>query len=188
MRRFGRQAENPLPFWRQPPFGGNSAALREHGISAYIRDDGKTMMASGWAIWRQSGMHSEQARDLIIDGYNLWKKEPSCSYPERNTFLRDLLGTLEGDAPPPCPVDIHAAPRDSVMPAADYYGTIAWAGAELIQQAWVQRDEETIDAFSASVHAALTTMNRGFLSGRDVYVARQIATAAGLPDPFPVMT
>ena len=185
---FRRSAEHSTEFWRNPPFRADSAVLHERGITAYVRDDGKTMLACGWAIWRQSGMHSEQARDLIIDGYGLWRVEPTTSYEDRIAFLCDLFDTLQADSPPSCPPDIFAVPRELVEPALDYYGTIAWAGAELIEQALEAGDEPMNDAYAQPVYEALVNMNRGFLSGRDAQVARKLAFDLGLPDPFPVHT
>jgi hypothetical protein len=130
-------------------------------------------------------MHKYQAKEFLSDGYNLWKGEPTTSYPNRVLFLRDLFDTLEKDPAPRCPDDMYSVPEAVAAPAVAYFGAIAWTGAKIIDEAFSENDEETLAAYSRRFYTAVASMNPDLVPPKSISVAKRVAERFGWPDPFP---
>lgn len=145
---FGRRRQHAggrtTAFWLIPPFSTHDAEhLHAHGIDCVIRSDGPGMMSTGWAIWNIAGLHEQEARDFLMDGYKAWCASGGADDSIRVEFLEHVFERLRDIEPPVSPSDDLSRVSWEVMaPIAEAYGMRCWAGSELLEllnQPWSRR-------------------------------------------------
>lgn len=152
-------------FWTVPPLANPTPwLLHRTGITAVGRQDGRTMMAVGWALWDLVSIGENQAYDFIYDGFGLWRAEPGYEPAEGIAFLAQVFDRLDADDPV-VPSDIHAADPAVVTPLSVYYGARCWAGTELASTAGQpELTHRVCDAIRRSHPAFVPPRSQAFLN------------------------
>ena len=138
-----RQRRPPAAFWLKPPLPTNDVGdLHAHGIGCVMRGDGPGMMLTGWAIWDLAGLHEQQARDFLRDGYKAWCASGAAQGGVRIEFLQQVFERLRVIEPSISPSeDLSTLPPEVLTPLAEAYLMRCWAGSELLEV--LARPDET---------------------------------------------
>ncbi len=118
MALFGRK---PKPrFWLAGrDYGEDPRALYSRGLQYVQRDEYRGMIAVGWQIMRVAGLHVEQSRDFLQDGFSGLQYSSEFDATEGRVFLTALLNVLEDPA-----VVANHATADA---QSDYFVVRCWA-------------------------------------------------------------
>ncbi|MFG2052827.1 hypothetical protein ACGFI9_02250 [Micromonospora sp. NPDC048930] len=172
-------------FWQEPPFRSNDLGqLYQYALSCAGREDGVGMMRSGWAIYRQAGLHSHQAAEFLRDGYRSWSQSPDCQPSLAIEFLTELFERLNRKSPA-LPPNIYAVPRELIDPIACHYGMRCWAGNELLEAADRAARPDVRERYEQTVFEAIVRSHADFVPPRSKVWARAYARDHGEPEPWP---
>ena len=173
MRLFKRGPKRP--FWETPPFvSDDPGVLQQRGILAVGSGDGKTMIATGWAIWRLAGLHQYQAADLIRDGYRAWSDSQDFDVEQAAQFLSELIRRLSAD--PVLVGNIWNLPPEEVIPISTHYSLRSWAVSERLEMT----DADERSRWEAEAFRLISASYREFVPHRSERWASEYATANGL--------
>jgi hypothetical protein len=119
-------------FWLESPIQGDPEFLRHYAVQQLVGEHYRNVIACGCEIWRIAGLASNQASNLIYDGYRGWRDSAEFCSDDGIAFLRYVMGRI-GDPPRPPTGPLRLIPPEIVQPISVVQATLGWVGTNLVE-------------------------------------------------------
>lgn len=173
-------------FWAVPPISTDDPGVLYHyGIQCVARKDGPGMIATGWTLWRRAGLHRNQAKDLILDGFTEWRDSAKYSAPQGLAFLEAALKRVMGATPPPAPTDPAFVSSDVMEKASAYFSFRSAIGEWLLAEARRTGRTDLLARYEEEFRRVTVDTPTAFIPPHTATMTRAYADEHGWPPPWP---